>query len=44
MSKLDRSSVPNEVLGILLFTLGSLDFNLLCFITIHHLPPEVRDT
>lgn len=44
MSKLGLSSVPTEVLGILLFTLGSLDFNLFCFITIHHLPPQVRNT
>lgn len=44
MTKLDLSSVPTELLGILLFTLGRPAFNLFCFTTIHHLPPQVKDT
>lgn len=37
-------SEPTELLGILLFTLGRPVFNLFCFTTMHHLPPQVRDT
>lgn len=37
MIKFLLSSVPTELQGILLLTLGRLVFNLLYFTTIHHL-------
>lgn len=44
MIKLQLSSVPTELLEILLLTSGRLVFNLFYFTTIHHLPSQARDS